>query len=82
MPCDRSEHTTVGDFVDHDHVYTFNPNELWIIGIVAYAAVISTFVPGWDAYKCFWSGAGIILSVSTGTKMVVAVWKIQRAMCP
>lgn len=29
--------------------YIFNPNELLTLAIAAYAAVISTFVLGWDA---------------------------------
>jgi hypothetical protein len=47
---------------------TFTPNELWTLGIAAYAAVISTFVLGWDAYKWLASGAKIDLSASTGMK--------------
>ena len=50
--------------------YAFNPNELWTLGIAAYAAVISTFVLGWDAYKWLASGAKIDLSVSTGMKIL------------
>ncbi|KWB76668.1 hypothetical protein WL40_00035 [Burkholderia ubonensis] len=50
--------------------YTFNSNELWTLGIAAYAAVISTFVLGWDAYKWLRSGPRIMVSASTGMKMV------------
>lgn len=50
--------------------YVFNPNELWTIGIAAYAAVISTFVLGWDAYKWLTSGARVSLSASTGMKVL------------
>lgn len=50
--------------------YTFNANELLTLGIAAYAAVISTFVLGWDAYKWLASGARIDLSASTGMKIV------------
>lgn len=39
-------------------------NELWTLGIAAYAAVVSTFVLGWDAYKWLASGAKVELSVS------------------
>jgi hypothetical protein len=46
--------------------YVLNMNELWTIGIAAYAAVVSTFVLGWDAYKWIASGPKIDLSVSTG----------------
>jgi len=49
--------------------YTFNPNELLTLGIAAYAAVVSTFVLGWDAYKWLASGAKIDLSASTGMKI-------------
>ena len=50
--------------------YIFNPKELWTLGIAAYAAVISTFVLGWDAYKWLASGAKIEISASTGMKMI------------
>lgn len=50
--------------------YAFNPKELLTLGIAAYAAVISTFVLGWDAYKWLASGAKIDLSVSTGMKIM------------
>jgi hypothetical protein len=50
--------------------YTFNPNELLTLGIAAYAAIISTFVLGWDAYKWLASGAKIDLTVSTGMKII------------
>lgn len=51
-------------------LYGFNANELWTLGIAAYAAVISTFVLGWDAYKWLASGAKIDLSVSTGMRLI------------
>ena len=50
--------------------YVFNPNELWTLGIAAYAAVVATFVLGWDAYKWLASGAKIDLSASAGMKLV------------
>ena len=50
--------------------YTFNANELLTLGIAAYAAVISTFVLGWDAYKWLASGAKIDLSASSGMKII------------
>lgn len=50
--------------------HTFNSNELWTLGIAAYAAFISTFVLGWDAYKWLRSGPRIMLSASTGMRMV------------
>jgi hypothetical protein len=50
--------------------YAFSPNELWTLGIAAYAAVVSTFVLGWDAYKWLASGAKIDLSASTGMKIL------------
>jgi len=49
--------------------YTFNQNELLTLGIAAYAAIISTFVLGWDAYKWLVSGPKIDLSASTGMKL-------------
>lgn len=50
--------------------YTFNANELLTLGIAAYAAAISTFVLGWDAYKWLASGAKIDLSASAGMKII------------
>lgn len=50
--------------------YMLNANELWTLGIAAYAAVVSTFVFGWDAYKWLASGAKIDLSVSTGMSLI------------
>jgi len=50
--------------------YVFNQNELLTLGVAAYAAVISTFVLGWDAYKWLASGAKIDFSVSSGMKLV------------
>lgn len=50
--------------------YVFNANELWTLGIASYAAVVSTFVLGWDAYKWLASGARIDLSVSTGMSLI------------
>lgn len=51
-------------------LYTFNANELLTLGIAAYAAVISTFVLGWDAYKWLASGAKIDVSASSGMLLV------------
>ncbi len=48
----------------------FTPNELLTLGIAAYAAIISTFVLGWDAYKWLASGAKIDLSASPGMKLI------------
>ncbi len=50
--------------------YAFNANELLTLGIAAYAAMVSTFVLGWDAYKWLASGPKIDVSVSTGMKML------------
>ncbi|MDM8359057.1 hypothetical protein [Pandoraea communis] len=50
--------------------HTYNSNELWTLGIAAYAAIVSTFVLGWDAYKWIRSGPRIELSASTGMKLV------------
>jgi len=40
----------------------FSTNELWTLGIAAYAAVVSTFVLGWDAYKWLAAGAKVDLT--------------------
>ncbi len=50
--------------------YVFNANELWTLGIAAYAAAVSTFVFGWDAYKWLASGPKIDMSASTGMKIL------------
>jgi hypothetical protein len=50
--------------------YVFSTNELWTLGIAAYAAVVSTFVLGWDAYKWLAAGPKIELAVSTGMKIL------------
>ncbi|AXV76711.1 MULTISPECIES: hypothetical protein [Ralstonia solanacearum species complex] len=50
--------------------YHFTPNELWTLGIAAYAAMVSTFVLGWDAYKWLSSGARLEVSAQAGMKMV------------
>ena len=49
--------------------YSFNQNELVTLGIAAYAATISTFVFGWDAYKWLVSGPKIDLSASSGMRI-------------
>jgi hypothetical protein len=49
--------------------HTFNANELLTLGIAAYAAVVSTFVLGWDAYKWLASGSKIDLSASMGMEI-------------
>ncbi|WP_445289069.1 hypothetical protein [Variovorax atrisoli] len=41
-------------------------NEIWTLSIAGYAAVISTFVLGWDAYKWLSSGPKVRLTASTG----------------
>jgi hypothetical protein len=45
-------------------------NEIWTLGIAGYAAVISTFVLGWDAYKWLDSGPKVQLTASTGMQIV------------
>jgi len=45
-------------------------SDIWIIGIAAYAAVVSTFVLGWDAYKWLASGAKIDMSVSLDMQVI------------
>lgn len=49
--------------------YAFNTNELLTLGLAAYAAVVSTFVLGWDAYKWLASGAKIDMSTTTGMRI-------------
>ena len=48
----------------------FTSNELWTLGIAGYAAAISTFVLGWDAYKWLDSGPKVRITASTGMKQV------------
>ena len=50
--------------------YAFNQNELLTLAIAAYAAIISTFVLGWDAYKWLASGPKIELSATSGMMMI------------
>lgn len=45
-------------------------NEMWTLGIAAYAAVISTFVLGWDAYKWLDSGPKVKLTSNSGMRVV------------
>ena len=52
--------------------YAFNPNEFLTLCIAAYAAIISTFLLGWDAYKWLASGAKIDLSASADMQIVGA----------
>jgi hypothetical protein len=47
-----------------------NSNDILTLVIAAYAAIISTFVLGWDAYKYLASGAKINLSSTMGMKIV------------
>lgn len=47
--------------------------ELWTIGIAAYAAIVSTFVLGWDAYKWLASGAKIDMSASLNMKIIGSI---------
>ncbi len=44
--------------------------DLLTLGIAAYAAIISTFVLGWDAYKWLASGARINISASTNMQYI------------
>jgi len=45
-------------------------SDLWTLGIAAYAAVVSTFVLGWDAYKWLVSGPKIELYAQTGMQII------------
>ena len=51
-------------------LYVLNTKEVWTLEIAAYAAVVSTFVLGWDAYKWLASGPKIELSASTGMQIL------------
>lgn len=48
---------------------SFSTNDVFTLAIAAYAAVISTFVLGWDAYK--WLAAGARVDVSTSGNMQI-----------
>ena len=50
--------------------YHFTPNELWTLGIAGYAAIVSTFLLGWDAYKWLVSGAKLEVSAQSDMVMV------------
>lgn len=49
--------------------YVLNSNEILTLAIAAYAAIVSTFVLGWDAYKWLALGEKIDLSASMGMKI-------------
>lgn len=59
-----------GNILESAQEYTFNANELLTLGIAAYAAVISTFVLGWDAYKWLASGPKIDVKAASGMSIV------------
>ncbi|TAK49438.1 MAG: hypothetical protein EPO27_05315 [Betaproteobacteria bacterium] len=46
------------------------PNEMLTLGIAAYAAIISTFVFGWDAYKWLNQGPKVKGYAQTGMKVM------------
>ena len=48
---------------------TVGSSDIWTIAIAAYAAIISTFVLGWDAYK--WMASGAKLNVSVTMDMII-----------
>lgn len=48
-------------------------NELWTVGVAAYAAVVSTFVLGWDFYKWLESGPKVRLTASSGMQLIGGV---------
>lgn len=45
-------------------------NELLTLGIATYAAIISTFVLGWDVYKWLDSGPKVRMTATAGMKIV------------
>lgn len=45
-------------------------NETLTLCIAAYAAVVSTFVLGWDAYKFFHEGPKVTIEAQTGMKVI------------
>lgn len=49
---------------------TMTTNEVLTLGIAAYAAIVSTFVLGWDVYKWLDSGPKVRMTASTGMKIV------------
>jgi hypothetical protein len=62
----------LGSQVTPDSSYIFSPKDLWTlaIAIAAYAAIVATFVLGWDAYKWLAAGPKIKLSASTGMQLL------------
>ncbi|PTC02022.1 hypothetical protein C9980_25335 [Vibrio mediterranei] len=50
-------------------VQATSSNDIWTILIAGYAAIVSTFVLGWDAYKWLVSGAKINLSATPYMKV-------------
>jgi hypothetical protein len=51
-------------------VLGLNLNETLTLGIAGYAAVVSTFVLGWDAYKWLNTGPKVRITAQTGMKIV------------
>lgn len=45
-------------------------NEIWTLGIAAYAAVVSTFVLGWDFFKWLDAGPKVRIRASMGMQIV------------
>jgi len=45
-------------------------NEIWTLGVAAYAAVIATFVLGWDVYKWLDSGPKVELTARGNMSLV------------
>ncbi|MFC0130563.1 hypothetical protein ACFS23_17200 [Ralstonia solanacearum] len=69
----RAEVPTLADFSPVDQMsqpYHFTANELWTLGIAAYAAIVSTFLLGWDVYKWLVSGAKLEVSAQSDMVMV------------
>jgi hypothetical protein len=54
--------------IESVYSYESGVDGLLTLGIAAYAAIISTFVLGWYAYKWLASGAKIDLSSATDAK--------------
>lgn len=49
------------------------PKDMMTLGIAAYAAIVSTFVFGWDAYKWLHQGATVRISAQAGMKIMGGV---------
>jgi hypothetical protein len=56
--------------IGEEMLANLTPNEMMTLGIAAYAALLSTFVFGWDAYKWLSQGPKIRCYAQIGMKIV------------